>query len=498
MNQYIALTIGPIVATLSLATKPAALWAGSYLFSYLSKELCRRLTQDPNVGAENILCPYCSPEEGFFDRDDSLGLFPDHVVFRQSASYLETLKGHRDAALEKVSEVFGIELAYLRQYVMVSACAFEAQAGENPILCCGKMLDSLELAPPFVPQETENPLLSSFRNDAVKTLGGRLGLGENWQLLRRDGDSLRIRDIPSIAAVAGANGFKKRSYYCLLRADGDNMGKLLSHLDADACREFSRRCLDYGVDAAKLVGEFGGVTVYVGGDDLLALLPCEDCRGNTILDFIHQMTAEVFPKHFCSEDVPWAGALGQMEKKGHAPSLSFGAILCHEKYPLYEALAESARLLFGVAKNTQGKNCTALLLRKHSGQSVELLISHKEGGMDGLAALLREVLGRGEAASSGDSPDLVLLSAWEKLALFRSLFLSAGSDSVENLFRNIFDSDFHVSNGTGFLHERLPRFYRETCLTGRLSKDAQEPTPIDALSQTLHMLKFFAEKGAED
>ena len=83
------------------------------------------------------------------------------------------------------------------------------------------------------------------------------------------------------------------------------------------------------------------------------------------------------------------------------------------------------------------------------------------------------------------------------MALFRSLFLSTEADSAENLFRNLFDSDFHLSNGTRFLHERLPRFYRETCLTGKL-KSAREPMPIDALSQTLHMLKFFVEKGAED
>ena len=500
-DEYIALTIGPISATLSLATKPAALWAGSYLFSYLSRELCRRLTQDPAVGAENILCPYCSAEEGFFDRGDGLGLFPDHIIFRQSASYLETLKGHRDAALKQVSAVFDVELEYLRQYVMVSACAFELQEGENPILYCGKMLDSLELAASFVPRETENLLLKSFGNDPVKALGERLELDESWQLLRRVGGAPRIRDIPNIAAAAGANGFKKNSYYCLLRSDGDNMGKLLSHLDANACREFSRRCLEYGADAARLVGEFGGVTIYVGGDDLMALLPCENGRGKTVLDFIQEMNTAVFPRHFLSDGGPLAEALEQLKKDGRAPALSFGAILCHEKYPLYEALEESGRLLFGVAKNTPGKNCTALLLRKHSGQSTELLISHREGGMDSFSALLREVLeSGGEAGSSENAPDLVLLSAWEKIALFRSLFCDTERDRAENLFRNIFDSDFHLSNGTRFLHERLPRFYRETCLERRIEaapRDARESAPIDALGQALHMLKFFVEKGAE-
>lgn len=78
------------------------------------------------------------------------------------------------------------------------------------------------------------------------------------------------------------------------------------------------------------------------------------------------------------------------------------------------------RLLFQVAKRAPKKNCTALLLRKHSGQSTELLISHQAGGMDSLSALLREVLGS-RKASADDTPDLVLLSAWEKIALFRAL-----------------------------------------------------------------------------
>lgn len=499
-EEYIALTIGPIGDTLGLAVKPAALWCASYLFSYISKELCRCLSQDLDVGAENILCPYCSAEEGFFDRTDGLGLFPDHIIFRQKESYLETLRGYRNQVLEQTAQTFGVDRDYLEQYVMISACAFQGEAGENPILLCGKMLDSLELSKAFVPAERTNPLLRSFENKAVKETGQqRLGFSADWQLTWPDGNGGgRIRDIPHIAGAAGAEGFKKNQYYCLLRSDGDNMGKLLAQLNAQECRDFSRCCLEYGIDAARAVGDFGGVTIYVGGDDLFALLPCENGRGETVFDFIHKMNTEIFPRHF-GQSASWGEALERINSQGYAPSLSFGVMICYEKYPLYEAVNESARLLFGVAKATEKKNCTAVLLQKHSGQSVELLLSHEEHGLDGVSALLREVIGSREAESSGESREQVLLSAWEKIALFRHLFqVMKGKGGEENLFRNIFDSDFHLENGAGFLHDRLPEFYRETCLTGKFRCTDESFGPADALSQALHMMKFFVEKGGED
>ena len=45
-NTYIGLTIGPIFDTLNLASTPAALWAGSYLFSSLTKTICELLVSD--------------------------------------------------------------------------------------------------------------------------------------------------------------------------------------------------------------------------------------------------------------------------------------------------------------------------------------------------------------------------------------------------------------------------------------------------------------------
>lgn len=81
-DTYIGLTVGPIFDTLNLASTPAALWAGSYLFSTLTKTICELLVSDYNIPQENIVSPYYDPDEPLLNRKDGVGLFHDRVIFR--------------------------------------------------------------------------------------------------------------------------------------------------------------------------------------------------------------------------------------------------------------------------------------------------------------------------------------------------------------------------------------------------------------------------------
>ena len=46
-KTYIAITIGPVVRTLMLTKKTRELWAASYLFSWIMKQLASELRKDP-------------------------------------------------------------------------------------------------------------------------------------------------------------------------------------------------------------------------------------------------------------------------------------------------------------------------------------------------------------------------------------------------------------------------------------------------------------------
>lgn len=532
-TTYIGVTIGPITDTLMLAEKPGQLWTASNLFSSLTQELCAALVEQGLCRPTDIITPYYpDTSEPLYDdllqRRDGLGLFHDHIIFRAEKDAISQFIPCRDLAIERVAGRFGADEEALKNYVSVAACEFAVGDNENPILKCGSMLDCLELSKRFQPVQRSNWLLKTM-DDAPRS-SKRLGIDPDaWQLmirgefLDRDGNKcygLHVKSLSEIAAIPGAEGLKKSSYFCVLRADGDNLTGLISALNSDElCREFSKSCLSYCIKASELVGEYGGVTVYAGGDDLLALLPCEH-NGKTVFDFMQELS-DSFGKAFDTLDLPPGSCL---------PTLSIGAFLCYYKFPLYEALEESLHLLFGKAKTEEiGKNCVVVAIEKHSGHRETLVLP--KGRLSSFAEMLRDVIKSNAPepdVKQDDEPDAkqdeerkdperMLLSAGQQLSLFRELVRLTLPEHTEDLFKNLFDADFHVNQAKQFLHHRLPAFYRENILAdrpilvlddtrrGKEKPDSDRaqvgeagrsrPDPAGTLSAVLWFLKFFVEKG---
>ena len=91
--KYIAVTLGPIFKTIGLAESTGALWAASYMFSYLSKSICEYLLEHSefNISEEDIIVPYYHKNAAGTKEDsaaadvivsDGVGRFPDHIIFR--------------------------------------------------------------------------------------------------------------------------------------------------------------------------------------------------------------------------------------------------------------------------------------------------------------------------------------------------------------------------------------------------------------------------------
>ena len=485
-NKYIAVTIGPIFDTINLASSPSALWAASYLFSMLSKNICQTLTEN-GVAKEEIISPYYDPDDELLNKNDGVGLFHDRIIFRAENFPIEQFNKIKDEAIDKTLGLFQFksdDADYFKKYFLVSAVAFES---DDPIPDSAKPLDCLELAKPFVEERGSNPLLTMFhsddtnrRNEEIKNRVTQMGITD-WQLFDNNRNLMSLPQIAKNHVPAKiANKFKKFRYYAVVRSDGDRMGEIIKGLKSDEeIRSFSENCLKYCSKVAEKVKEYGGVTIYSGGDDLLALIPVENSQAKTVFGFIKSVNA-IFANSFKQYNV--------------AVSLSMGVFVSYYKFPLYEALERSAELLFGTAKSF--RDCAAIHFQKHAGQSEGLVIFNDS--LDRIIELHSGIIGAMEEPGSE-----IILSAMHKLALFRAMFNNTDTDEqIQNLFNNTFDAEDHKNNN--FLKKTLPRFFGDlkSSLNIYLVDDsgikAGKDDPVLAMNYILRTIKFFAESGGEE
>ena len=153
-------------------------------------------------------------------------------------------------------------------------------------------------------------------------------------------------------------------------------------------------------------------------------------------------------------------------------------------------------MLFGVAKYTERKNCVAIHLQKHAGQSEELVISN-----DVLADTSNHFFEKFNYLNAhADNQEEILLSASNKMLLFKELLSAAPIENIENVFVNIFDDNFHLDARSDFLHKFLPDMYKICCKPNQITlyerdKVLQPAEPAKTLAQLVRFMKFFVEKG---
>lgn len=84
-------------------------------------------------------------------------------------------------------------------------------------------------------------------------------------------------------------------YLCVLVADGDRVGQVLSGLESPVHhREFSQALAGFAGKARQIVNDHNGVLVYAGGDDVLAFVPvdrCLDCSRALHDSFVEALAA---------------------------------------------------------------------------------------------------------------------------------------------------------------------------------------------------------------
>ena len=400
-GRYVGITIGPIYDTLLEASSPAAMWFASSMFSDMTRQLCNEIDEQI-LSAEHYIGKMYSP---YYDRNEAkkagaVGKYHDRIIFYTTMPE-EPLLGKLEEITIRVKHNIG-QIVYaaigegdkkddfFQSYLQVHYMFLdESEVNGNIIKEISPYLDEMELMRTYPNASSYNPLRILFAGD---TNGSNRFVRESKFFKEREADETlgkNEKNLSSIETIAKcgeetAGNMKKRKYYAFVAADGDSMGKTLEKLVQDpsnpadkTLEKFSQACLRYTEQAAQLINEFSGMTIYAGGDDLLFLAPLENKEGKSIFELCYDIqkcfrnTINKEINHDKKEDL-----------KTGVPTLSFGIAMQYYKFPLYEALAK-ARSLLDDAKKTAGirKDSMSVQLTKHSGQTVQFELSNEERGL---------------------------------------------------------------------------------------------------------------------
>jgi len=492
-KKYIALTLGPIYRTLMLAKSSKELWAASYLFSYLGKELIKGFKE------RNFVLPYI--DEKLYKPAYGAGLFPDRYIF-------EAQEGDFDNLIKKVDEVI-VNLAkditgnsqidectiFLKNYLKIYFLEFGHEDSSTLVETCNRQLSMLELQDNFNSEEKNNFLTNFFEkingisflaNDAF----GNDNTGDN-----RLFESLIELAIPEhrqwvskqvaldvdnheeniLKQLKGEN--KYRSYYryvAIIKADGDNVGKTISNLQQSGAPviKLAKQLFEFNLEVVQIVNNYKGKAIYLGGDDLLIFAPLKS--GTEQLFSLVEKINKAFEELMTPFDVK--------------PTLSFGISMIHFKSPMFEALEKVDYLLNEKAKKQPGKNAIAFSLQKRSGHHIEAIIPKEQSYIyDTFKEMIDSLL---DTPEQTDNKDKVLASVIHWLGRNKeilSVILNQQEHERIKRLSNYFSNSFNEK-----IHEQYQSFFHrlQTFILNAYKHSNDIDTTIQATYTTLRYVHF--------
>ena len=138
------------------------------------------------------------------------------------------------------------------------------------------------------------------------------------------------------------------SFYALLLADGDRLGRLVSALGSD---KISKALGSFTRAVPRMASEYDGVTVYAGGDDVLLTLP------------VHRALE-------CADELSrrYRRSFAAVDGIGNDGTLSASVVFAHVRMPMSAVLDEAHKLLDDFAKDGNGRSSLAVGVLKPGGR----------------------------------------------------------------------------------------------------------------------------------
>ena len=460
--NYSAISIGPILSTLGKARKPRELWTASYLFSHLMK--CIYLSAEKKNLA--IISP-AKPEEEILE----VGIYPDRIYIKEDCDVNELLREAMEL-FYKDFESYSI-IPDLNYFNLMSVTC-EANREPEAIDKLNQKLDVLELCK------------YATDSNALQTIE-KIIFDENFSLykLATQKSTFSIPDIEDIASIQLKNPkIEKKShhkYFCVVQADGDNVGKTISHPDLKEgeVKKLSKALVQFGIQSSKIIKAFGGIPIYAGGDDLLFIAPVIGKDGTHIFSLLDEIENRAFEG---VHNLVSKFDLKDENKNKIEASLSFGLSITYHKYPLYEALEKARDLLFGQAKQDKYKKAVAWSLRKHSGGTFDAKFSRRN---EELWSLFIKLI---DATTNKDVVSAVAHKIREEDELVKIVLKSDNQERLEALFEKILEFD----------NDKESYFKAVKALMPILYKEVEEKIFIQTLYSLLRTAKFIKGEDIQD
>lgn len=439
MSKFIGITIGPIFDTIMDASTPAALWFASSLFSDITRRLCIEITEQ--FQDVKIYSPYF---EKNIKIDDGVGKFHDRIIFSTEQYSNEKINNIIEKVKKETCNNFPEDFKtsdteiFFQQYLQIHYIVLEELeiGNENCILKLSPYLDTLELMKTFPKDDSKNVIRKLFSgeedsgNRYIKKSPLFKEIKDDTNQLKKDKKNIwKIDEIASDHNKIIKN-LKRKNYYAVVQADGDGMGKFLETLNNDVVTDFSKACLSYDEKASKKIADYGGMTIYAGGDDLLFLAPVMNEKEEDIF-YLCTEIRKLFQEHIRNSE--------SLSKSSYIPTVSFGIAIQYKKFPLYEALSRGRDLL-GIAKSDKNKKDKMVIdILKHSGSSINVTVPNE------FSDVLEEILTFGTEVDEKTVNSVIytletfrsMISIMDNKAKNKVMDKSAYETAFMNLFDNI-------------------------------------------------------------
>ncbi len=468
MTKYVGITIGPIDRITMYVKSAHSIWASSYIFSYLAKHIILHLKETCKIEDGNFITPVITKD--MFE-PSPVGRFPDQYVISitENANAVNIINETYEAT-NNLLEIIAQDIVntlniktdidtvqeYLKRVIKVYAVVkdFDDTSNKTKIVSeFQQMFAAMECFDTYQQEERRNYLAEYFQS---KT---ELLVNDTKEKQEQANNSRMFSSILECSAqieqgklsyyendnnVSNLKTFQK--YIAFVAADGDNFGKTIAKL-----REKSKYFTDFSSELRKVVSEYGGQTIFQGGDDIMFFAPIHNPKSElsnvtdifSLINHIDKLFEEIAIKKLKEKDEKgdsvWDGLIDK-------PSLSYGVAIAYYKHPMNETRQRAIDLLHQ-CKYTYNRNAIAWEVRKHSGQTFRDVIDKKginntQGNVqfDTMLSIISNAINGGDDV---DDNFLHSITHWiiSHKEIIESVILK--NPQNEKLLGNYFDNNFN-------------------------------------------------------
>ncbi|MCO5232214.1 MAG: type III-B CRISPR-associated protein Cas10/Cmr2 [Chitinophagales bacterium] len=397
-TTYTAITIGPIYKTMQQAKRTREAWQASYFFSYLMK--CIRSEAE----RKGIIILPEAPKAGA--NFHGAGIYPDRLIMKSKNAF-DVEKEVIEKAVQQLATDLNITAPLLKDYLNIHFVQTTSDAlkdfellddkGQSIVSYIHKLnylLNVKELNQSYSSSDAQffkdlfdEESRKAFYQNAFNSKNYRFPSIQDITVQGKAEEIVRLREkaqgenIDMDDVEIGEKIEKPYKYLAILQADGDNFGKVISAISSDESKvtQFSKDLVNFSEKASKIIHDFGGTIIYIGGDDILAFCPLVNYEKNifNVVKTLNERFHEIFKDNVY---------------KKYKVSLSYGLSISYYKYPLNEAMTIAHDLLFNKAKKEPLKNCIAFQVLQNSGSLRETILNfEKDKNFDAFLKMFADV-----------------------------------------------------------------------------------------------------------